>query len=197
MLGNWAGSFIDAVVPGAGRIVGGVQRASEDAKGHSAEAYVDQQKRHLENLRNLAAREADKFEKSLPQTQKRLANLAAGDIRTELTKEQEGQTRDFSSRGLLLSGLLKKRHADLKAGAASRYAQAQEDINQNTRDQLRDMRNTVAGLGLNMAGVDQSAAENYYKQAIDNLRAQNEAYGHVGTAAGGLIGKYLASREKR
>lgn len=168
----------------------------EAAQEEFVQNQVNLDKADIYQLRDLLNRQLGEYEKKTGENLAKQKGLIAGDIQTGLGESKKDIVKDFNRRGLLGSGLQLKARAGAEAGAASDYAARTADLSDKYQDQLGKMRDTVAGVGLGAAGLEQDQAQEYYREAVKNMMAQNQAISDIGSSVGRAAGTYYGSKEK-
>lgn len=174
-----------------------VKRDKEAAQEEYVADQVEIDKADVYQLRDLLNRQMGDYEKKSGENLAKQKGLISGDINTGLNESRRDITKDFNRRGLLGSGLQLKAKAGAEAGAASDYAQRTADLSDKYQDQVGKMRDTVANVGLGAAGLEQDQAQEYYREAVKNMMAQNQAYSDIGTGIGRGVGAYYGSKDKK
>lgn len=184
---------------------GGLQQASNDTAdrkeneertAQEAHDAAEAQRTTLLGLRDQALGQVNEYEQNLPSIQQRMNNLTAGKIRTGLTDSFSQLKRNLNSRGILGGTARDRAQDNMRSRAGSDYAAAVNDTYDKTTSDLTSMKDRVGRLGIDIAGKDQAAAEQYYQQALEDLRQKNQAYGQVGSAAGRIIGSAAARQNQ-
>lgn len=123
-----------------------------------------------------------------------LAGQVAGNERRAMADSIRNAKLSAKSRGLLGSGFQKEQEASARAQAAGNTASKQKQIRDMLGQQVMDAENLQAQLGLEMGGIQQNMADQYYQMAIQNMNQRNQSYGDILGAGARVGGAYLGSR---
>lgn len=173
----------------------------EDRK-KQAEAEEAQAREQLENsvsaadkVRGNQALYAAQLKKNALRDQGLLSDQVASNERRNMAQKIVQTKNNASSRGLLGSGFQKLGEAGAKAEATANTAQKQNQIRQLSEQQIQDAEDLSSQLGLEMGGVQQNMADQYYRMALQNMQNRSAAYGEILGAGARLGGQYLARRQ--
>ncbi len=172
------------------------ERLQEDQTNATAKADSDQHMGMLSSLQGAAQNQVNLYEGNLPSIQERMGNLAAGKIRRNLTEGQDMAKRASQRRGIIGGTPVTRSFDRMRGQAGSDYASQTNDIYDKTNADLASMKDRVAKLGLGVAGMNNSAAEQYYNQALSDLKQKNQSYADLGGAVGRLGTKVYQSGQK-
>lgn len=151
--------------------------------------------RDFDNLRRQYLRDsmqyqAEDFEKEKDNIASSQAGLLRRDIEQNLDQGLNQTRKNFSSRGLLYSGLRQGAEGQKRGAAASMYAQGRADINRELDDRALAMRQAAAQVNLqnyqqiqdNMARMESLRMENAI-QRRQQAAALGRGLGYLGGAA--------------
>lgn len=135
---------------------------------------------------------ANTLAKNASSNEKGLLDQVAGNNRRTMAEQIHGAKENAASRGLLGSGFEKMNQANARSQAAANTAESQNQIHQQTQQQIQDANDLAINLGLQIGGVQQSQSDQYYQMAIQNLNKQNAALSNLGVGAGQVTGAAIA-----
>lgn len=123
-----------------------------------------------------------------------LSNQAASNEKRALAESLREAKEAAGSRGLVGSGFQKMAQAKAKAGAAANTASKQKQIGDLLQQQIMDAEDLQAQIGLEMGGISQNMADQYYQMAVQNMQNRNNSINSLLGAGARAGGAYLGSR---
>lgn len=123
-----------------------------------------------------------------------LSQQAASNERRAMAENLRNIKTAASGRGLIRSGFQKSGEAGARATAAANTASKQKQIQESVQQQIRDAEDLQAQLGLEMGGIQQNMADQYYQMAIQNMAKRNQSYADILSAGARVGGTYLGNR---
>lgn len=192
-----AGGAGSAVDPFDTEMIGGMYRqnqAVDDAKRQEglAQQQAEGSARTVDQLRQKQQNFANSLAQNAQRDQGLLMDRAAGSERRQLSQRLLQNKESANRRGLLGSGMQKYQNATDTANANADLADKQSQIQEMSRQQITDAQNLADRLGLQAAGVQQNAVDQYYNIAMQNLQDRNAAYRDLFRAGGTVAGSYLS-----
>lgn len=169
-----------------------IARASAEAD--AAKQRLDQSTSAADRVRAQQGVYAAELKKNAARDYGLLSNQAASNERRSMAEKLRDVKQNASSRGLIGSGFQKSGEAGAKATAAANTASKQKQIKEMTQQQIQDAEDLQAQLGLEMGGIQQNMADQYYQMAIQNMANRNKSYADILGAGARVGGTYLGSR---
>lgn len=184
MLGGLVGHQVDKARGGGG---------GEDAGIAQQRAEMDKYQRMVDDARDKYQGEAQQYRQKLPGLQRSLGEQAAGAGRQELAGNLVQSTRGMNKRGLLYSGLQQQGQNQQKGKFYSDLASKQNQINEQTEGQARELEDKAMQAGLQAQQARIGNVNNAYNTALAQKLGQQQGnqglFGSILGAAGGLLGK--------
>lgn len=171
------------------------KRKKDDEAAADAAAATAGSRATLQQIQTAAQGLSQKYKAALPEYQKGLLDVAMKSNRSQLANKLASQNQDLASRGLITGGIAQGATAKASAGAKADLATQENQIQKDVADQSHEMDDFTANIGMNIAGKDQDAANQYFRSALENMQAKNQAYGAAGSALGSVYGQYLGSKK--
>lgn len=169
-----------------------IARASAEAD--AAKARMDQSISAADRVRAQQGLYAAELKKNAARDYGLLSNQAAANERRAMAESIRNAKTGAASRGLIGSGFQKSQEAGARASAAANTASKQKQIQEMTQQQIQDAEDLQAQLGLEMGGIQQNMADQYYQMAIQNMAKRNQSYADILSAGARVGGTYLGNR---
>lgn len=139
-------------------------------------------------------RQAKEFEANAPKMGEDIYNRVAGNERKNLAKQMSGVRNNYSSRGLLYSGLRQGDELATQEQSGSRLASARAGINKDLNDQVQNMNDMAIKSGLDIQQQSQGIQDQVFNQALMNMQNSMSSNAALGGAVGQAAGSYLGSK---
>ena len=170
------------------------KKQAED-EASAAQERVNQSVSAADRVRNQQGLFAAEMKKNAFRDAGLLTGKVAGNERRAMAENIRNAKLSANARGLLGSGLQKEKEAGSRATAAANTASKQKQIQDLMSQQVMDAEDLQAQLGLEMGGVQQNMADQYYRQAVENMNNRNQSYSEILGAGARVGGAYLGNQQ--
>lgn len=149
--------------------------ARAEAEAEAARERLNQSVSAADRVRAQQGVYAANLKKNATRDYGLLSDKVAGNERRALAENLRQNKVDMARRGLLGSGISSYNKSKLKSEAGANTTSKQAQIKDLLDQQIQDAEDLQAQLGLEMGGIQQNMADQYYQMAIQNMAKRNQS----------------------
>lgn len=173
------------------------KKKQAEADAAEAQKRLDTSVSEADRLRSQQGLFAATLKKNALRDTGLLTNQAAANERRAMAEKLRDVKTSANSRGLIGSGFQKSGESGARAEAASNTASKEKQIQDLSLGAIQDAEDLQAQLGLEMGGIQQNMADQYYRMAVQNMQNRNQSYSDILTAGSRVGGTYLGNQQQQ
>lgn len=174
---------------------------------YRAETNADEREKALKKIRDKSAQDlanlqgnqidmASDFNKNKNRYQGLIQDQEIKPLRMNMSQKLADTKLDASHRGILNSGIQKRKEADTIAQYKNDYFTGLDNARDKFSTLNADINEAPIKTGLELQGLQNQSQDDYYRAALQDMQSRNAALSGLGNAGGQIAGSYLANRNR-